>query len=217
MLPLLGINEWKEETLSDFVAKIFKITFKPLILIDGDGGSGKTTLARRLVNIFGANLVSTDDICWCADPVNWDGEMINGIILPWITEIDGKNVTYRPSGWVKENRHGFIEVDSSKPLIIEGIGAYRKSLREFATYSVWVDTNPNIAKTRVIQRDLTAGFNGGTLESVTEFTDWWNSLVHPFIIKEEPWKYADVIISGSQSDLNSDNLLIYINDCTEGE
>ncbi|MCL2077634.1 MAG: hypothetical protein FWH08_04420 [Oscillospiraceae bacterium] len=209
MLPHLGIVTWKEETLSNLTAKILKIANKPLILIDGYGGSGKTTLAGRIVDILKANLVSTDDVCWYSDPTHWDGEMLNGIIQPWL---NGKNVAYKPTGWVKENRQGFIEVDSSKPLVIEGMGACRKTLRKFATYSVWVDAEPDIARTRVIKRDIAAGENGGTLESVTKFTDWWDSLVHPFLLEEKPWKHVNIIVSGAQSDLSSDNPIFYVAD-----
>jgi hypothetical protein len=59
--------------------------------------------------------------------------MLNGIITPWQ---NGERVAYAPSGWIKEKRSGFIEVDSSKALIIEGMGACRKTLREIAAYSI---------------------------------------------------------------------------------
>ena len=209
MLPPLGIDTWKEAALANLVVEILSITPKPLILIDGKGGSGKTSLAAKLLDILKANLVSTDDVCWCADPIHWDGEMLDGIVHPWL---DGKNVAYRPSGWVKENRSGFIKVDSSKALIIEGSGACRKTLREVASYSIWVDTEPNIARMRVIQRDLANGENGGTLESVTAFTDWWDSVVDSFLLEEKAWKYADIIVSGSQSDKSSNNLLVHVPD-----
>lgn len=207
MLMSLEIDTWEEKSLSDLAIKILGIIPKPLILIDGTGGSGKTTLAARLADLLKANMVSTDDVCWNADPIHWDNEMLNNIVNPWI---DGKNVAYKPTGWIKENRSGFIEVDSTKALIIEGMGACRKTLREVATYSIWVDTEPEIARKRIIQRDFTAGKNGGTLESVMEFTDWWDSLIHSFLLEEEPWKYVNIIVSGFQSDLILNNLLIYI-------
>lgn len=209
MIPSLRIDTWKEESLANLAAKILSNTSKPLILIDGKGGSGKTSLAVKLLDILKANLVSTDDVCWCSDPIHWDGEMLDGIIHPWL---DGKNVTYKPSGWDKNNRLGFIEVDSSKALIIEGNGACRKTLREVASYSIWVDTEPDIARMRVIQRDLANGENGGTLESVTEFTDWWDSVVDPFLLEEQAWKYVDIVVSGSQSDIIYNNLLIHVLD-----
>jgi len=200
MLPTLKIDTWEEQPISDLAAEILSLAAKPLILIDGDGGSGKSTVAKHLADILSANLVRTDDVCWQADPWRWDGEMLDGIIRPWL---DGENVAYRPSGWVKKNRDGFIEADSSKPLIIEGMGACRKSLRDVASYSVWVDTPPDIARARVIERDLANNVNGRTLESVTAFAAWWDSLVHPFLLAEKPWEHVDIIISGTRSDLNS--------------
>jgi len=207
MLPSLGINSWTEESLSNLAINISNIVSKPLILIDGVGGSGKTTLAIKMADILNANLVHSDDVCWYTDPIHWDGEMLDGIVNPWFNK---KNVAYRPTGWIKENRPGSIDVDPNKALIIEGMGASRKTLRAVATYSIWVDTEPEIARNRVIQRDLADGLNGGTLESVTQFTDWWDSLVIPFLLEEKPWKYVDIIVSGSQSDLVSNNLAIRV-------
>jgi len=205
--PSLGIDTWKEETLSNLATKILSIKPNPIILIDGKGGSGKTSFAVKLADVLNANMVSTDDVCWGADPIHWDGEMLSGIIQPWL---EGKNVAYTPSGWIKENRIGFIEADSNKALIIEGSGACRKTLRKVATYSIWVDTEPKISRMRVIQRDLANGENGGTLESVTEFTDWWDSVVDPFLLNEESWKHTDIIVSGSESDLVSNTLLTHV-------
>jgi uridine kinase len=207
MLPSLEINSWTEEFLSSFTINISNVVSKPLILIDGVGGSGKTTLAIKIADILNANLVHSDDVAWCTDPIHWDGEMLDGIVNPWLNK---KNVAYRPTGWVKENRHGSIDVDPKKALIIEGMGASRKTLRTIASYSIWVDTEPGVARNRVIQRDLADGVNGGTLESVTQFTDWWDSLVMPFLLEEEPWKYVDIIVSGSQSDLVLNNLVVHV-------
>jgi len=205
MFPSLGIDAWKEENLSVLTTKILSTSPNPLILIDGKGGSGKTSLAVKLAGVLNANIVSVDDICWCADPIHWDDEMLNGIINPWLS---GENVSYTPSGWIKESRIGFIKTDSSKALIIEGNGACRKTLRKVATFSIWVDTEPDVCRTRVIQRDLANGENGGTLESVTEFTDWWDSVVDPFLVEEESWKYADIIVSGFLSDLDANTILV---------
>jgi len=206
MLPSLGIDTWKKENPSVLAAKILEAAPRPLVLIDGKGGSGKTSFAVKLAGILNADIVSTDDVCWCADPIHWDGEMLSGIIQPWLS---GKDVSYTPSGWVKENRAGAIEVDSSKALIIEGSGACRKALREVASYSIWIDTEPDTARERVIQRDLANGENGGTLESVTEFTDWWDSVVDPFLLEEAAWKYVNIIVSGSQPDLNVSPAITY--------
>ena len=207
IVPSLEIDTWSEESLSNLAVKISNITPKPLILVDGVAGSGKTTLAEKLVDLLNANLVHSDDVSWCADPIHWDGEMLAGIVNPWL---NGENVAYKPSGWIKENRPGSIEVDPNRALIIEGMGASRKTLREIATYSIWVDTEPAIARERVVQRDLANGENGGTIESITKFADWWDSLLTPLFLEEKSWRYVDIIVSGSQSDLTSNKLMIHV-------
>ena len=207
MLLSLGISKWDEKPISDLLSKISDISAMPLILIDGAGGSGKTVLAAKLGRSLDANNVSTDDVCWCADPIHWDDEVTSEIIVPWLS---GKNVSHRPTGWIKENRRGSIDVDPQKPLIIEGMGACRRTLRAYANYSIWVDTEPDIARARVIERDLAKGENGGTLKSVTEFTDWWDSILEPLFVKEEPWKHVDIIVNGSLSDLDSEKILTYV-------
>lgn len=202
MLPSLEIKSWTEESLPDFTEEIINNVPRPLVLIDGAAGSGKTTLAVKLKVLLNANLVHSDDVSWCMDPIHWDDEMLAGIVTPWL---NGKNVDYRPAGWIKENRPGVIHVDSDRALIIEGMGASRKSLRDIATYSIWVDTEPEIARARVVQRDLDNGENGGTVASITEFANWWDSLLLPLFLKEESWKYVDVIVNGTRI---SDNILM---------
>jgi len=194
MLPSLKINSWTETPLPMLALEISNNTPKPLILIDGVAGSGKTTIAEKIADELNANLVHSDDMCWNADPIHWVDEMLAGIIDPWLNK---KHIAYKPIGWINRNRSGSINVDPNKALIIEGMGVCRKMLRRIATYSIWVDAEPNIARGRVVQRDLANGENGGTKETVTEFADWWDSLLMPIFIEEEPWRYVDVIINGS--------------------
>lgn len=206
MLPSLAIDSWTEESLSGLAVKMSENVPRPLILIDGVAGSGKTTLAAKLVAVLNANLVHTDDVSWCADPIHWDDEMLAGIVIPWH---NGNDVSYKPTSWVKEKRPGALSVDRDRPLVIEGMGASRKTLRAIATYSIWVDTEPKIARARVVERDLANGENGGTVQSITEFADWWDSLLIPLFSDEQSWKYVDVIVSGTHSDLNTNTLMIH--------
>lgn len=112
MLPSLKIDSWTEEALSDLTAKISDNKVKSLILIDGAAGSGKTTLAVKLAERLHANLVHTDDVSWCADPILWDEELLDGIVKPWSA---GKKVAYKqpagkkrivrePSRWIRTRR-----------------------------------------------------------------------------------------------------------------
>jgi len=207
VLPSLEIDSWTYESLLSIVKKILNINQKPLVLIDGVAGSGKTTLAVIIADIINANLVHIDDVCWNADPIHYDDEMLDGIINPWF---NGNNVSYKPTGWIKENRIGSIEIDPNKALVIEGMGVCRKTLREVATYSIWLDIESEFARNRLVRRDIASGADGGTLESITKFADWFDSLLIPFLIEEKPWKYVNLIVSGSESDLVSNNFLVHI-------
>jgi len=207
VLPSLEIDSWTYESISNIVKKVLNINKKPLVLIDGVAGSGKTTLAVIIADIINANLVHIDDVCWNADPIHYDAEMLDGIINPWF---NGNNVSYKPTGWIKENRIGSIEIDPNKALVIEGMGVCRKTLREIATYSIWLDIESELARNRLVRRDIASGADGGTLESITKFADWWDSLLIPFLIEEKPWKYVNLIVSGSKSDLVSNNFLVHV-------
>lgn len=90
------------------------------------------------------------------------------------------------------------------------MGASRKTLRAIATYSIWVDIEPEAARARVVHRDFANGENGGTIESITDFANWWDSLLIPLLLEEKSWKYVDIIVSGSRSDLISNNLMIHV-------
>lgn len=206
MLPPLEINSWTEESLPHLAGRILSLAATPLVLVDGIAGSGKTTLAEKLMHALHADLIHTDDVSWGADPIHWDDELLAGIVHPWR---NGNDVAYRPPGWVKEGRPGSIRADPRRALIIEGMGACRKTLRSVAAYSIWVDTEPTIARDRVVQRDLSLGENGGTVESVTEFADWWDSLLMPLLLEEEAWKHVDAIVSGSRSGSLPDTLMLH--------
>ncbi|MDO5602305.1 MAG: hypothetical protein Q4G07_05995 [Oscillospiraceae bacterium] len=164
-------------------------------------------MAEKLAELLHACLVHTDDVSWCADPVHWDGEMLAGIVKPWLA---GKKVNYKPTGWSRGKRSGFIHADPDRAVIIEGMGACRKTMRAMAAYSIWVDTEPKIARARVVQRDIANGENGGTAESVTQFADRWDSLMLPLFLEEKAWDHVDLIVSGSASDLTEEKLMIYV-------
>lgn len=68
----------------------------------------------------------------------------------------------------------------------------------------------NKAPRPLILIDGANGENGGTIESITAFADWWDSLLTPLFLEEEPWKYVVLIVSGSKSDLNSNKLKLSI-------
>lgn len=194
MLPPLPLSAGEVVTPQAIARAILARSARPLVLVDGVAGSGKTTLARTLAAVMGAGLVHTDDVAWWLDVLAWDQEMIAGVLDPWRA---GRTVRYRPSGWVSKNRAGHVFADGQAPLVVEGMSVIRDTLRPLAGFLIWVETDGQIAHQRVIARDLANGENGGTVQSVTDMTNGWNALVIPFMRKQAAWKHADLIVDGT--------------------
>lgn len=165
---------------------------RALLLVDGSGGSGKSTFARRLAaHLPGAALVATDDVSWHLHPTRWGAEMLEGVVRPWLA---GDDVDYRPPGWVAQGREGSVRASGDGVLVVEGVGAARHELAELAAYVVWVSTDPALARERCLVRDI--GVDGDTREEVAAFHAWWMSVEVPFHLAEKPWDRADLIVDG---------------------
>jgi hypothetical protein len=74
------------------------------------------------------------------------------------------------------------------------VGAARSELAPYATFMVWVNTDPQIAEDRRIARDLATGVNGNTQEKVVEFEKDWMANEVPFHLLDKPWERAHLIV-----------------------
>jgi len=213
-IPALNFGPTSEISVEDAAARIVTavkndlakrsgdcLPNRAIVLIDGISGSGKSTFAGRLANaIPGAAIVGVDDISWWLHPVNWVAEMFAGVINPWLA---GQDIDYRPPGWVAKNRPGSVIAKADKRtnsepsiLVIEGVGAARSELAPYASFIVWVNTDPQFAEDRRIERDLATGVNGSTREQVVEFEKDWMSNEVPLHLQEKPWERANLIVEG---------------------
>ena len=95
------------------------------MLIDGRSGAGKTTLARDLAPLLGAQLVSLDDVYpgW----TRWDWE-------------SGEAAEWHP-------------VDPACPIVVEGCGALSRASRAMATFGIWVDVPAAERRRRALERE----------------------------------------------------------------
>lgn len=101
-----------------------------VVLIDGRGAGGKTTLASRLQSAWpGSAIVHTDDVAWNHSIFDWDAELIENIIAPVRRN---EPVRYQPPGWAGDGRDGAIVVEPGRDLIVEGVGAGRASIAAWA-------------------------------------------------------------------------------------
>ena len=207
MLPKLEVPGLAPIPMADIAAEIERRTSalgqeianhgRHLILVDGTGGSGKSTFAEYLVAELNRNqpgaaaLVAVDDISWWLDPIDWEPQMMAGVIEPWF---ESGMVDYRPPGWIHKNRPGSVTAASTRFLVVEGVTAGRASLAEFATVLIWVNTDPEVAFQRMVDRDIALGLNGGTRAEVEQFALDFMAGEIPFQLGQRPWERANLIV-----------------------
>jgi cytidylate kinase len=153
---------------------------RPVILIDGRSGSGKTDLATDLAMSLDASLVRLDDVY-----PGWDGlEAASGRVLSDILLAD----RWQRWDWLVNAAAEWHEVDPSRALIIEGSGSLSRANRARATLGVWVQLDEATRKARALARD------GAMYEPHWEA---WAAQEQRFFDRERPDLLADLIVRGT--------------------
>jgi uridine kinase len=150
---------------------------RPVILIDGRSGSGKTELAIELASALDAQVVRLDDIY-----PGWDGlepasERVRSDVL--------LANRWQRWDWASDARAEWHELDPRRALVIEGSGSLSRANRELATFGVWVEVDESTRKARALARD------GSTYEP---HWDGWAAQEQRFFDRERPDLLADYVI-----------------------
>jgi len=125
-----------------------------LIAIDGVAGSGKTTLALKLVkDLTESSVVHMDDLYdgW-NNPLSQKltARVISQLLEPLSKQLP---VTYQIFDWKLNRFTEFKTISQSKYLILEGVGAAQREFRPYINKIIWIECDPNLGFNRVISRD----------------------------------------------------------------
>ncbi len=185
--------DWQVVPLSDMVRKLMDaspgITGRPrVIAIDGRGGSGKTTLAERLGQVVpNSAIVHTDDIAWNQAYFDWGSILATSVLNPLHR---GEAVNFRPTAWAAHGRPGSITVPDGQDVIwVEGTGIIRQELAPWLDASVWIQGDLDE------QERLLVGRDGDSAQQRQHVANWLQEEL-PFLLREEPWKRATLIVGG---------------------
>lgn len=120
---------------------------RPVLLIDGGSGAGKTTLARAIAAVWpDAVLVELDDLY-----PGWDGLAAASATV--VTDILGPASGYRLWDWEASGPGAWRELPRDGPIIIEGSGALSRRSRALAAYAVWIEADAELRRRRALERD----------------------------------------------------------------
>lgn len=149
-----------------------------VILIDGRSGAGKTELAEQIADaILGAQVVHLDDLY-----PGWDGLDAGSAAVPSLLT----TYQWRSWDWATSQPGRSNEIDETRPIIVEGVGALSRASRPFARLAIWVELDDSTRKVRALARDG---------QSFEPFWDRWAAQELGFIAREHPRSLADVIVN----------------------
>jgi len=154
--------------------------------IDGPGGAGKSTLARRLARAAGnASIVHTDDFASWDEPIEWWPRLISDALEPLAA---GRDARYRRYDWDRQAMGGWVETPAAPLVIVEGVSSGRVAFRPFLTFTIWVETPRPLRLDRGLERD------GQELRPLWEE---WIVAEDAFFAAERPDLAADLVVAGA--------------------
>ena len=163
-----------------------------IVAIDGPGGAGKSTFARRLADAFGAAMiVHTDDFASADNPIEWWPRLLAQVLTSLAAH---EPVCYQRYDWPTEHLAEWVEFDAARDgggiVIIEGVSASRRQWAELLTYVVWIHT-PRATR-----------LNRGVLRDGPEWAeDWreWMAAENAHFSADATMDRVDLVIDGTGS------------------
>jgi len=151
-----------------------------LVGIGGRGGAGKSTLARAVPD---AEIVSTDEF--------WDGE---GFDIPRLRRevveplSDGRPAQFASYDWTERRRRGSRTVQPEGIVVVEGVCALHRTLRDAYAVRIWVEAPADVRLTRGLARDGE--------EARSTWVDVWMPSEDRYVERDDPVACAHLVVSG---------------------
>lgn len=172
-----------------------------LIGIDGCGGSGKSTVAAKIKEkLPNVTVVHMDDFYLPSGqlldipskekPVGADVDwkrVLSQVIEPISQNKEGH---YQRYDWVSDSLAEWHIVPVGEVVVIEGVYATRKELRDFYDLTIWVNTPRETRLSRGLERDGE--------EARDRWENDWMVSEDVYVAQHRPQEHVDVVIDGTR-------------------
>lgn len=160
---------------------------RPVILLDGGSGAGKSSLAVLVAEAWRATrgeellLVSLDDVY-----PGWHGLAAGSTAVPRILAASGPG--YRRWDWETSQPADWVTIDPRAPILVEGCGALTLESAPLATCRVWLELDESVRKARALARDKGGYDPYWNIWAAQERLHWRDN---------RPWTHADLTVQVS--------------------
>jgi uridine kinase/predicted TPR repeat methyltransferase len=159
-----------------------------LVAVDGPGGAGKSTFARRLAGALGgAPIVHTDDFATGEPGLEWWPRLEREVIVPLRTS---RVARYRRYDWPTRRLAEWHTVDPAPVVIIEGVSSARAAVADSLALSIWVDAPHDVRLRRGLERDG---------EAARAQWQQWMTEEETHFASDDTQERADVVVDGAPS------------------
>ena len=167
---------------------------RALIGLDGRIASGKSSLAARIAEVFGAHIIHTDDYYTprVSRSAGWQKKAAGNMDLSRLREEvlipyqNGQPLHTAPFDCQSQQAGKPVDYPADRPLIVEGSYALEDSLRSYYDASFYLELDPQVQRERVAKR------NG---DYAPVFYSTWIPLEQVYIDLQHPEAFADVVLN----------------------
>ena len=162
--------------------------------IDGHGGSGKSTFAAKLSQRISAEIIHVDDFTGLIDYPGGTDRLIELVIRPVLR--GEKTLSYEPAKWGPTHAPTSVKGQPvTEIMIIEGVDSLSPALRQYISFSVFVDTPISTCFERGTERDKN---NYDSIENVRKLWDIWLKKEQVLFDSQKTAEYADIVVDGTK-------------------
>ncbi len=158
-----------------------------LIAIDGFGGSGKTTLAKKLAEKFEfVSIVQLDDF-YSPELKRTDRKrLVEQVVIPLK---ENRKAKYQRYDWTNKSLAEWKEIEAGGIVIVEGISTLHPDFGDKYDLTIWIDTSQEEAAKRGISRDI----NEYNIDSKEQWKNEWMPQEKEYVELIKPQNKADII------------------------